>query len=229
MVLILENLNVEAHEEFYKASICKTESNENFFKSYFNSTDDYICSLIETREFVSQGTTGLKTWPAAEFLLQTLKNEDIEAKEILELGSGIGYLSISLLKFNNISKITVSDHHESVLEALKDNFKANEISGDRYEVKSIDWENHEASGLDYGLIIGSDIVFDSRIIPGLVKTLKLYLKKESKAIIANVLRSDETKEAFENCLRENDLKCDLQISKYNNHDMLLYQITRKLT
>ena len=66
MTVVLEDLGVEVHEDLYMASVIPTckpnEVKTNYFKSYFSAEGRYICSLIETREFVSDGTTGLKTW-----------------------------------------------------------------------------------------------------------------------------------------------------------------------
>ena len=67
MTLILENLGVEVHEDLYLASVTPAATGSdtqvpNYFKSYFDIKGQYVCSLIETREFVTEGTTGLKTW-----------------------------------------------------------------------------------------------------------------------------------------------------------------------
>ena len=66
LTVMLEDLGVEVNEAFYKASVVSIHENDdnkrNYFKSYFNEKGQYNCSLIETREFVSKGTTGLKTW-----------------------------------------------------------------------------------------------------------------------------------------------------------------------
>ena len=66
LTIMLEDLGVEVHEDLYKASVVPAtkncDLNKKYFKSYFDAKDRYSCSLIETREFVSDGTTGLKTW-----------------------------------------------------------------------------------------------------------------------------------------------------------------------
>ena len=58
---MLEELNVEVHEDIYLAcnlneqDVISSKSSE-YFKSYFSSNSSYLCSLIETKEFVVQGT-----------------------------------------------------------------------------------------------------------------------------------------------------------------------------
>ena len=74
IVAKLEELGTEEIlEEFYLGCVQPLEQDKNYFKSYFQR-EKYLCSLMETREFVSQGTTGLKTWPGANFLWEYLSN-----------------------------------------------------------------------------------------------------------------------------------------------------------
>ena len=85
-------------------------------------------------------------------------------KTILELGSGIGFLGISLLKSTEIKKLVMSDHHQTVLDILEKNVLSNEIPENMHKIKLLDWEeehyNNDIGHFD--MVIGSDIVFDSR-------------------------------------------------------------------
>ena len=121
----------------------------------------------------------------------------------------------------------MTDHHQSVLNVLEENVRSNEIPKDTYEIKLLDWEKeHTASDLGpIDMVIGSDIVFDSRIIPGLVSTLKTALQIAEIAIIANVLRNQDTISEFQNCLSNHDL--DFNVEVFDKEQMLLYQITNK--
>ena len=120
-----------------------------------------------------------------------------------------------------------NEQHQSVLSVLEENVRSNEIPKDTYEIKLLDWEkeNKESEIQPIDMVIGSDIVFDSRIIPGLVSTLKTALQIAEIAIIANVLRNQDTISEFQNCLSNHDL--DFNVEVFDKEQMLLYQITNK--
>ena len=127
-----------------------------------------------------------------------------------------------------LKKLVMSDHHQTVLDVLKKNVHSNEIPENMHEIKLLDWEeehyNNDIGHFD--MVIGSDIVFDSRIIPGLVSTLKTALKKAKVAIIANVVRNEDTISEFQCCLSNNDL--DFKVDVFDKEQMLLYQIINKI-
>ena len=121
----------------------------------------------------------------------------------------------------------MTDHHQSVLNVLEENVRSNEIPQNVYEIKLLDWEkeNKESDIQPIDMVIGSDIVFDFRIIPGLVSTLKTALQIAEIGIIANVQRNQDTISEFQNCLSNHDL--DFNVEVFDKEQMLLYQITNK--
>ena len=145
----------------------------------------------------------------------------------MELGSGIGYLGISLMKLTHLKKLIMTDHHQSVLDILEQNVQANDIPKTMHEIKLLDWEQEiQEDGIEQiDIVIGSDIVFDSRIIPGLVSTIKLALQKAETAIIANVIRNEDTISEFQKSLSKHDL--DFKVEIFDKEQMLLYQIRNK--
>ena len=227
IVTSLEKFCVESIlDEIYEASVpvrIVNQSNQ-YYKSYFNHTgENHLCSLIETKEFVSQGTTGLQTWPAAEFLYEyILQRRFSTPKVVLELGSGIGYLGISCLKHTNMfSKWIFTDHSDAVLDSLRNNIALNDIEDDKYQVQHLDWTRHSTNeNSNHDILVASDVVFDQRIIPDLVLVLKFLMGNGQNAIVANVERNEETKEAFELNLAQNGLVFHL----HKNENMLLYDI-----
>lgn len=124
-----------------------------------------------------------------------------------------------MLKFQSLKKLIFSDHHQSVLDNLELNIKANEIDQDKYQIQCLDWKDNVQADLNQDLIIGSDIVFDTRLIPFLVQVIG-----KQPAIIANVLRNEETKKAFEDELDKTNNEFSVQVSDQN---MLLYKINMK--
>ena len=226
-VTAFEKLSLESiSDEFYEASVpvCIEKPAGLYYKSYLDhSVETHLCSLIETKEFVSQGTTGLQTWPAAEFLFEHLLKLDFSSpKVVLELGSGIGYLGISCIKhIQSFSRWIFTDHSDAVIQILQENVTINGICDKKCELQHLDWTDEISyDGSDHDLILASDVVFDQRIIPNLVQVLKHLMTNGKRAIIANVERNEDTKVAFETNLTQNGLEFRLQ--KINN--MLLYDI-----
>ena len=227
-VTAFENLNIESiFDEFYEASVPMRTENQSgnlYYKSYLDVIGQaHLCSLIEKKEFVSQGTTGLQTWPAAEFLFEHLMQRDFSSpKVVLELGSGIGYLGISCLKhIKSFSKWIFTDHSDAVLQILNENIAVNGVEENKYHLQNLDWmEEICYEGSDHDLIVASDVVFDQRIIPNLVQVLKQLMTSGKSAIIANVERNEDTKVAFESNLTQNGLEFRL----HKNNNMLLYDI-----
>ncbi len=62
---------------------------------------------------------------STKFLLETIRNTDIKNKKILELGAGSGLISIACAKRGAI--VTASDISMRVIEALRENFKTNNV------------------------------------------------------------------------------------------------------
>ena len=75
LLLTLEENRVDVLDTFYN-SLAKLDVKDKGFKSYFDG-DRRICSLSETEEVISNGTTGLRTWAAGRFLYHWLKGKQI--------------------------------------------------------------------------------------------------------------------------------------------------------
>ena len=120
--------------------LCSAKKNLSLFWEHVITQSVSVLRLI-----CQIGTTGLKTWPAAEFLINFLLNNKYVQRDftILELGSGIGLAGISLLKLKKARKIYFTDHHQSVLDTLKINLTKSEISEKNYVVQKLDWEHPE--------------------------------------------------------------------------------------
>ena len=54
---------------------------------------------MESKELISDGTTGLRTWAAGKFLYAWLseRTQVTHGKQVLELGCGAGFTGIALL------------------------------------------------------------------------------------------------------------------------------------
>ena len=152
LILVLEEYDIEGHSSFYDyispLSNSSTEPAKYHYKSYFDNYGKHLVSLVEKRELICDGTTGLRTWQAGKFLSNwLLENSQHFPKQkeftILELGSGVGFTGISLSKDVRCasSRMILTDHHSKVLRTLYQNVKANLF--DRTETSRNEVENNE--------------------------------------------------------------------------------------
>lgn len=86
-----------------------------------------VTLLEENRDLIGHGTTGLTSWQGALFLADWCQHRPQLFKEtkIIELGSGVGLLGMSLLKTMSPKSYTFTDCHFKVLNFLIYNLKAN--------------------------------------------------------------------------------------------------------
>ncbi|PPQ64306.1 hypothetical protein CVT26_002189 [Gymnopilus dilepis] len=159
-------------------------------------------TLLESRNLIESGTTGLRTWLASFVLSQylILHPELIASKRILELGSGIGFLGIIVCTLQQLQKtreslpigsLWLTDVNDEVLARCRDNIRLpcnlSSLHPDVSYLK-LDWSEsldprqpnilatlvHEKVKPE--LILGADIVFDPSLIPALIGTLRIALQ-----------------------------------------------------
>ena len=139
---------------------------------------------------------------------------------MVELGAGLGYVSISLAKLGLAKSVTLTDFHPDVLDALKTNVRVNfpdiafsgqdvfEGGRDGLQVRVEPWNwEEEAPRLDgISLTLAADVVFDPSIVDPLVGAIKKSLEKAEKAIVACTERNPETLDLFRTSLKSNQLE-----------------------
>ena len=96
-------------------------------------------------------------WPSSLVLGHTLKNFEFQGKRILEVGCGIGL--VSLLLNNLLADITATDYHPEAEYFLKQNVTLNK--GRDIPFVRTDWNEVNAQLGKFDLIIGSDLLYES--------------------------------------------------------------------
>ncbi|KAJ3068024.1 hypothetical protein HDU98_008799 [Podochytrium sp. JEL0797] len=153
------------------------------YRSYSMNNDSEadtatFVTLSETPHKISNGTTRLRTWPAALSLVSYLisqKGECIPAKKVVELGCGVGLGGISCGVLGVASAVEFTDVDPIVLETVSKNCNINfgeqwnGASGHSvdFKVKPLDWEaisdsdlvNH-VNSTAANLIVASDVAYD---------------------------------------------------------------------
>nr|CAD7264743.1 unnamed protein product [Timema shepardi] len=131
-VTMLENAGVEVCDDIYSAYCSllsrRPEEDGTHYKHYLLS--NYEADLITLKEscsLVSQGTTGLCSWQAAQALAEWCVTHRLMLahKEILELGSGAGLTGLTVSLCCRPRSFHFSDCHPAVLQLLCHNVALN--------------------------------------------------------------------------------------------------------
>ncbi|XP_049956428.1 protein-lysine N-methyltransferase EEF2KMT isoform X1 [Schistocerca serialis cubense] len=127
----LESEGIEVCDELYE-NLCNLLSyqkeQDTVFKHYIlDDTSSTCISLKESRNIISQGTTGLHSWQAAQALADwcVSHSEELRDKEVLELGSGVGLTGITTVLCCELRSYSFSDCHAAVLSTLCENVLLN--------------------------------------------------------------------------------------------------------
>lgn len=163
-------------------------------------------TLLESRRLIaSAGATGFRTWEAGLHLGQYLSsNPDlIRGKNVLELGTGTGYVSVLCAKYLGASRVVASDGSEDVLNGLSDTAFLNGLQGSQVLIpKELMWGNALVGteeekwdgGNEVDVVLGADITYDTRAMPALIATLdELFgLYPKVQVLICTAERNIET-------------------------------------
>jgi predicted nicotinamide N-methyase len=125
-------------------------------------------------------------WPSAIGLskhLLRIKN-DLHDKEILEIGCGLAIPSFILKK--NGANITASDFHHDVEDFLKRNQSLNDL---HFPYIRMNWREASDALKKYDIVIGSDILYESRHPHEVAQALLKFVKPGGTIILADPGRS----------------------------------------
>ncbi|KAI5278476.1 hypothetical protein KEM54_004587, partial [Ascosphaera aggregata] len=132
--------------------------------------DKYPRPCVITSEnrnlILASGTTGYRTWEAAlhlgTFLSTPAGRVLIRGKHIVEIGCGIGFLSMYCLKCLDAKTVTACDMEQGLLDALNDCVEKNHLDPRCIKGKLWNWSDSFSSGSDQGrstfdIAIGADL------------------------------------------------------------------------
>ena len=110
------------------------ESNQNFFLSAFErlKTHEPIQYILGKTNFLDLefkvNSSVLIPRPETEELVRLMLKEDLDGKEILEIGTGSGCIAISLAKNLPNAKVSALDISIDALEVARENAKLNNVN-----------------------------------------------------------------------------------------------------
>ncbi|XP_068673947.1 protein-lysine N-methyltransferase EEF2KMT-like isoform X2 [Montipora foliosa] len=113
--------------EAYGAVFSKVEQLDDKCYKMYTLPCGALITLEETQQYISEGTTGLHTWMAGEYLAEwALESRSIfQERNIIELGSGTGLTGLTICATSTSYQYIFTDCHEKVLETLECNLILN--------------------------------------------------------------------------------------------------------
>lgn len=130
-------------------------------------------------------------WPSARGLARYLIENDPEkegAVRAIEVGCGLAIPSILLAKRFRYSKILATDFHPEVPNFLRKNLKLNHVPEDRFEYREMNWRAPPPDLGKFGLVIGSDILYEKTHPGDVAEALVRLVKPSGRIIIADPAR-----------------------------------------
>jgi predicted nicotinamide N-methyase len=137
-----------------------------------------IHSAFDADEYMPYWTD---LWPSARMLAKAILREPWAAGvEALEIGCGLGLPGIAALACG--LRVTFSDYDATALRYTADNARANGFRD--FRVLQLDWRCPFA-GLRVPLILGSDLIYETRNVAPLVSFIKTVLSPDGLALITD--------------------------------------------
>lgn len=125
-----------------------------------------------------------KIWQASWVLADHLAQLSVEPrKEYLEIGAGMGFVSIVATTFGH--KITLTEHNSDALQFAHANAHINHCP--HLPVFDLDWNQPNLKG-QFDYIVGSEITYQQEKLTSLLELFKTYLKPSGKIILAAEMR-----------------------------------------
>ena len=156
-------------------------------------------------------------WPAAEGLAQFINAhpEFVRHKKILELGSGLGYPSLVASHLGG--EVLTTDYHPDVEEYFLSNCRHSNVV---CSYQRLNWrESREDIGL-FDLVMGSDILYESKHPREVVEGLTRFLKPDGKILLSDPGRA--YLQMFVNALRECGFKEELYAEKVGEKEIFVF-------
>lgn len=130
-------------------------------------------------------------WPSARALARYLLETDPEkdgAVRAIEVGCGLAIPSIVLAKRFRLSRILATDFHPEVPKFLERNLALNSVPADRFEYRELNWRAPDPGIGRFGLVIGSDILYEKTHPADVADALVRLAKPSGRIVVADPAR-----------------------------------------
>jgi methylase of polypeptide subunit release factors len=173
--------SLESFHREYETDTAEVVVNGEKFKLL---TPKRLFGFINTYDVFHDFPLWAKIWQASWVLADHLAQLTVEPeKEYLEIGAGIGFVSIVGTTFGH--KITLTEHNPDALQFARANAHINNCS--HLPVFDLDWNQPNLKG-QFDYIVGSEITYQREKLKSLLELFKTYLKPTGKIILAAEMR-----------------------------------------
>lgn len=148
---------------------------------------DHICDSLSDEEKIDPFAEDLcpyfgVLWPASLGLSYFLQeNPDlVRGKRVLELGAGLGLPSLVAIHLG--AQVLTTDFHPDVEEYFLRNCRHSSIKGD---YQRLNWRADNMNGELFDVVMGSDVLYESKHPVEVAKGLIRFLKKGGRILLSD--------------------------------------------
>ncbi len=186
--MTVEQLKADLAEEYSLAEA--TYKVAGFSLCITSVADSYsLLDRISPEAFVKdeQMPYWAEIWPSSFLLSNYLVEEvGVEGKRGIELGAGVGLVSVALRKAG--ARVLVTDYATEALDFIKLNALQNGIALDeRFEVLPLDWRNIRLEE-KFDFVCAADVLYERRNLLPILLAIEKLLKPGGTAYIADPRR-----------------------------------------
>jgi len=160
----------------------------------FDKTDIHLRTLRDKQQYFDKNNLaknlGISSatwpifgvvWPSSIVLANYMLEYDFANKRILEIGCGIGL--VSLLLNNKHADISATDIHPEAGDFLIQNTQLNK--GEVIPFERASWNEHDTDLGEFDLVIGSDLLYEKESINSLASFIDSHTKIDSNVVIVD--------------------------------------------
>lgn len=168
----------------------------------FGTTDIHVCSLRDNQEFSDENDVAAQLgissatwplfgviWPSGEVLAHLMASYNIEGKQILEVGCGLGLASLLLNERG--ANITATDYHPVANKFLTKNTQLNNQRSIPF-IRT-DWGDPIGELGEFDIIIGSDLLYEAEHSKMLSRFINQHAANECEIILIDPNRGNSAK------------------------------------
>ncbi|KAI5299929.1 hypothetical protein KEM56_002870 [Ascosphaera pollenicola] len=168
----------------------------------------YVITYEKKYMISEAGTTGFRTWEAAlhlgTFLSTPAGKALVQGKNVIEIGCGVGFLSMYCLKCLDVQSITACDMEQGLIDNIDHCIEKNRLDPRRITTRLWDWsdsfnvQSKEGQRSTFDVAIGADLIYHPEIVPLLLRAIQTLFKHHGvkQFIISATLRNQATFETF---------------------------------